>query len=54
VQKFEKIISQHLKWAKKYNVKINFLVGFSAYRVFKKVHAKQFKYGSPEWENAWI
>jgi Carbohydrate family 9 binding domain-like len=52
--KIEKIIRQHLTWAKKYNVKIDFLIGFSAYRVFKKVHAKQFKYGSPEWKNAWI
>ena len=52
--KIEKIIRQHLSWAKKYNVKISFLVGFSAYGVFKKVHAKQFKYGSPEWEKAWM
>ena len=47
------IIRQHLTWAKRYDVKISFLIGFSAYRVFAEVHAKQFKYGSPEWSNAW-
>lgn len=49
----EKNIRQHLVWAKKYNARISFLVGFSAYGVFHKVHAKQFKYGSQEWKNAW-
>ena len=52
--KAERNIHRHLMWAKKYNVKIRFLIGFNAYKVFKKIHAKQFKYGTPEWKNAWI
>ncbi len=53
--KLDKTIRKHLDWSRKYHVGIKFLVGFSAYDVFNKVHlkGKNFKVGSAAWQNAW-
>ncbi|MFA7232110.1 MAG: sugar-binding protein, partial [Victivallaceae bacterium] len=53
--KIENIIKNHLEWSRKYGVTKGprFLVGFSSYDVFARVHGKQFKYDSAEWRNAW-
>ena len=53
--RLDKRLKDHLAWAKERKVKIKFLVGFSAYNIFYKIHAKRnkFKIGSPEWKNAW-
>ncbi len=53
-ESIHQIVKNHLKWAKKYGVEIQFLIGFSAYNIFQKHLLKnKFKYGSKEWENAW-
>ena len=53
-QSVENAIDNHLKWAKKNNAKIKFWVGYSAYHIFFKTHAKEkFKFNSPEWKTAW-
>lgn len=50
----DKIIKNHLEWAKKYNVKIKFFVGWDCSPIFNDVIAKKaFAYKSPEWEKAW-
>lgn len=50
----DRMIQNHLDWAKKYNTKITFLVGFSCYDTFYNQFAKKaFAYQSPEWEKAW-
>jgi Carbohydrate family 9 binding domain-like/Carbohydrate binding domain len=51
----DKRLAEHLAWSKKHNVKIKFLVGFSAYGIFNRIHAKRqkFKVDSPAWKNAW-
>ncbi len=52
--KVEQVIKNHQKWAKIYKIKgLKFLIGFSGYVTFAKVHGKQFKYNSPAWRNAW-
>lgn len=52
--KIHNVVKKHLEWAKKYNVKIQFLIGFSAYNIFQQHIAKnKFNYGTPEWRNAW-
>ncbi|MCK5843883.1 MAG: hypothetical protein KAG97_04190, partial [Victivallales bacterium] len=48
------IVANHMKWAKKRDVRIKFLVGFSAYNIFQKhIQKNKFKYGSNEWRVAW-
>ncbi|OGV32480.1 MAG: hypothetical protein A2020_02190 [Lentisphaerae bacterium GWF2_45_14] len=48
------IVKNHLEWAKKYKVDIQFLLGFSAYNIFQNhVLKNKFKYGTEEWKNAW-
>ncbi|MCK5802855.1 MAG: hypothetical protein KAI66_08485, partial [Lentisphaeria bacterium] len=49
-------LAKYARWIKAHDLrgKPSLLIGFSAYRIFEKVHAKmRFKLGTPEWTRAW-